>query len=90
MLRRAIKSKILGMLSDGTILLHDNARPHTASLMRDKLQTFVWETLQHPTYSPDLYQHWRGVVRFLVPEGAATRHKIKTPWNAVERNHSFA
>ena len=32
----------------------------------------------------------RGVVRFLVAEGAATRHKIKTPWNAVGRNHSFA
>ena len=25
----------------------------------------------------------RGVVRFLVAEGAATRHKVKTPWNAV-------
>ena len=29
----------------------------------------------------------RGVVRFLVAEGAATRHKVKTPWNAVGRNH---
>ena len=26
------------------ILLHDNARPHTANLMRDKLHTFGWET----------------------------------------------
>ena len=32
----------------------------------------------------------RGVVRFLVAEGAATRHKVKTPWNAVGRNHPFA
>ena len=31
----------------------------------------------------------RGVVRFLVAEGAATRHKVKTPWNAVGQNHSF-
>ena len=30
----------------------------------------------------------RGVVRFLVAEGAATRHKIKMPLNAVGRNHS--
>ena len=32
----------------------------------------------------------RGVVRFLVAEGAAARHKVKTPWNAVGRNHTFA
>ena len=30
------------------------------------------------------------VVRFLVAECAGTRHKVKTPWNAVERNHPFA
>ena len=32
----------------------------------------------------------RGVVRFLMAEGVATRHKVKTPWNAVGRNHPFA
>ena len=32
----------------------------------------------------------RAVVLFLVAEGAATRHKVKTPWNAVGRNHPFA
>ena len=32
----------------------------------------------------------RGVVLFLVTEGAATRHKVKTPWNAVGRNHPSA
>ena len=32
----------------------------------------------------------RGVVRFLVTEGAATRHKVKSLWNAVGRNHPFA
>ena len=31
-----------------------------------------------------------GVVRFLEAEGAATRHKVKTPWNAVGRYHPFA
>ena len=48
------KIKTPGMLSDGIILLHDNARPHTANLVRDKLQRFGWETLQHPPYIPDL------------------------------------
>ena len=32
----------------------------------------------------------RGVVRFLVTEAAATRHKVETPCNAVGRNHPFA
>ncbi|KAG8223769.1 hypothetical protein J437_LFUL001489 [Ladona fulva] len=41
------------MLSDRTILWHDNPHPHTANLMRDKLQRFGWETLQHLLYSPD-------------------------------------
>ena len=40
--------------SDGIILLHDNVHPHTANLVRDKLQRFGWETLQHPPYSSDL------------------------------------
>ena len=42
------------MLSHGIILLHDNALPYTAKPVRDKLQRFGWETLQHPPYSPDL------------------------------------
>ena len=32
----------------------------------------------------------RGVVHFLVAEGAGTRVKVRTPWNAVGRNHPFA
>ena len=42
------------MTSEGTILLHDNARPHIANLVRDKLEKFDWETLKNPPYSPDL------------------------------------
>ena len=53
-LRCAIKSKRIGMLSDGIILLHDNARYDTTNLVRDKLKRFSWETLQHPPYSSDL------------------------------------
>ena len=47
-------SKRPGMLLDGIILLHDNARPHTVNLVRDKLERSGWETVQHPPYSPDL------------------------------------
>ena len=52
--QRAIKSKCLVLLSDGIILLHDNVRPHTVNLLRNKPQRFGWETLQHPPYRPDL------------------------------------
>ena len=53
-LQRAIKLKLPGMLSDGDILLYDNAHLHTDNLVRDRLQRFGWETHQHPPYSPDL------------------------------------
>ncbi|CAK9816246.1 Histone-lysine N-methyltransferase SETMAR [Anthophora plagiata] len=52
--RPAIRSKRRGLLSKGVILQHDNARPHTAQLTRDKLQELGWEVLPHPAYSPDL------------------------------------
>ena len=41
-------------LSDGIILLHDNASPHTANLATVTLQRFGWETLEHPPYIPNL------------------------------------
>ena len=39
-LLRVIKSKRPGILLDEIILLHDNALPHTANLVRDKLQRY--------------------------------------------------
>lgn len=53
-LRRAIQNKRRGMLTKGIVLLHDNARPHTAGQTRDLLDSFGWEVLDHPPYSPDL------------------------------------
>ncbi len=47
-LRNALKSKRPGKLSRGVILLHDNARPHTANLTKGCLQKFKWEVLSHP------------------------------------------
>jgi len=36
------------------LLLHDNARPHTAHATIDALETLKFEVLSHPPYSPDL------------------------------------
>ncbi|GBM09283.1 hypothetical protein AVEN_129823-1, partial [Araneus ventricosus] len=42
------------MLSGGIVLLHDNARPHTAAATQELLDQFGWEIFGHPPYSPDL------------------------------------
>lgn len=36
------------------ILLHDNNRPQTATLSKDKLVKMHWETFEHAPYSSDL------------------------------------
>ncbi|CAF4887770.1 unnamed protein product [Pieris macdunnoughi] len=36
------------------LLLHDNARPHTAQQTATKLEELQLECLRHPPYSPDL------------------------------------
>jgi hypothetical protein len=53
-LHRAIQNKRRGMLSRGVVMLHDNARPHTAAATQDLIAKFGWEQFDHPPYSPDL------------------------------------
>ncbi|PSN56299.1 hypothetical protein C0J52_22816 [Blattella germanica] len=36
------------------IILHDNARSHTAAAVRDLLRHWQWEILEHPPYSTDM------------------------------------
>ncbi|KAJ4438157.1 hypothetical protein ANN_14096 [Periplaneta americana] len=52
-LRRAIQNNRRGMLTAGVVLLHDNARPHTARRTPGVLTEFGWELFDHPPYSPD-------------------------------------
>jgi histone-lysine N-methyltransferase SETMAR len=54
MLRDAIRKKRPGLLTRGVLLLHDNARPHTARLTRERIDQLGWKLLEHPAYSPDL------------------------------------
>ena len=36
------------------MLLHDNARPHVAQVVKTYLETLKWDVLPHPPYSPDI------------------------------------
>ena len=42
------------MLSATILLLHDNARPHSATQTQDLITSFKWEQMDHTLYSPDL------------------------------------
>ncbi|GBP31815.1 Mariner Mos1 transposase [Eumeta japonica] len=55
-LSRALKEKRPHCYSrnDKIILLHDNAPPHVAVLVKTYLKTLDWEVLSHPQYSPDI------------------------------------
>jgi hypothetical protein len=53
-LHRAIQNEQRGMLSQGVVMLHDNAYPHVAIAMQDLFATFGWKQFDHPSYSPDL------------------------------------
>ncbi|RZF31922.1 hypothetical protein LSTR_LSTR011519 [Laodelphax striatellus] len=53
-LKPAIRSKPRGLLSKGVVLLHDNARQHTAAHTAETLRKLKSEVLDHPTNSPDL------------------------------------
>jgi transposase len=40
--------------NSASLLLHDNARPHTAQQTPTKLEEVQLECLRHPPYCPDL------------------------------------
>jgi len=50
----AYRSKRRGFPIRDVLLLHDNARPHSAALTQEKLSQMYWTVLEHPPYSPNL------------------------------------
>jgi len=81
-LRRAIQNKRRGMPSSGIVLLHDNARPHTAARTAQLLQQFRWEVFDHPPYSPDLepsdYHLFMHLKKWLASQSYEEDDRLKT------------
>jgi hypothetical protein len=50
----AVRSRRSGRLSDGILLLHDNACPHTATHTLETRRKLKWEVVEHAAHSPDL------------------------------------
>ena len=53
-LKPAIRQKWRRLLSMGVCLLHDNARPHTATATVSTIEELQFECNPHPPYPPDL------------------------------------
>jgi len=54
-LNAAVKEKRPELVNrKGVVFHHDNARPHTSLVTRQKLLDLGWEVMSHPPYSPDL------------------------------------
>jgi hypothetical protein len=51
-LHRVIQNEHCGMLSQGFVMLHDNAHPHTAAATPDLIAIFGWEQFDNRPYSP--------------------------------------
>jgi len=64
------------MLSKGVVLLHDNARPHTAARTNALIKLFNWKIFDHPPYSADL-----------APSDYHLFSKMKV-WSATQRFHT--
>jgi hypothetical protein len=65
-LKPTLRPKRRGRLSEGVLLLHDNARPHTVAGMSETLRKLEWEVMEHPAHSPDLARsdfHFFGLLR---------------------------
>ncbi|GBM87680.1 hypothetical protein AVEN_212460-1 [Araneus ventricosus] len=54
MTKLTFETALILVLSQRVLLLHGNRRPHTARPTRNLSDSWLWEILPHPPYSPDL------------------------------------
>lgn len=63
------------------LLLHDNARPHTAKMTLQKLKDLGYETLPHPPYSPDIaptdYHFFRSLANFIEGKSFTNQDEVE-------------
>ena len=53
-LRPALRRKHSELMNCTPLILHDNASPHKSNVVKEILEGYGWEVLDHPPYSPDL------------------------------------
>jgi hypothetical protein len=68
------------MMKSGAVLLHGNARPHTAAGTRALLQLFNWELFDHPPYNPDLAPSDHHLFTYLKDWLGPQRFNSKRKW----------
>ena len=79
----------------GSILLHDNTRPHVAQWTQKKLNELGFETLPHPPYSPDLaptdYYFFKHLDKFLQVKRFNNKNDAKSAFDTFidSRNQDF-
>jgi len=66
----------------GIVLQHDNAKPHTAKITREKLKKFGWDVLPHPSYSPDIapsdYHLFQSLQHFMADKDYKDKDDVNT------------
>ncbi|KAG5666128.1 hypothetical protein PVAND_017697 [Polypedilum vanderplanki] len=78
----ALKTKRPALLNRNKIVYHhDNARPHTARITKEKLNEYQWTLIEHPAYSPDAapcdYYLFRSLQNALNRKSFNTLHEIE-------------
>lgn len=80
-LHKNVRNCRKGKLSARSILLHDNVRVHTVTLIVSMVKTFYWEVNPHPAYFPDLsscdYQIFGNLKKFLQGKRFNTNDEVK-------------
>ena len=73
------------MFSSGSVLLHDNTRPHTAAAIKRLRKRFRWEVFDHP---PSYARTWLPVIiiSFLYETVVGKQHFVTMSWQTNVEN----